>query len=352
MSSRRVFLKQAGMSALAAPLMGQGIPRTLRKPPRLRPGDTVGIFSPAGVVLDRTAIDFVRQLLWSMGLESKVAPHAMDEYGYLAGQDVDRAADINALFADPSVKALLATRGGWGCARTLPYLDYPLIRRNPKIIIGFSDLTALLLGIHAQTGLITFHGPVVESTWNDFSIDYFRRVLMDGEAVAMQETPAAPVADTAADTVVAARPVRQPALRTIHPGTATGPLLGGNLTVLCHILGSPYMPHPQNAVLFVEDIGEYVYRVDRMLTHLHLAGVMGSLAAFIFGDCRDCDPEPDYPILSLDQVLDDHLRSLSIPAFVGASIGHIRDKYTLPIGLPVEVDARAGLIRLTEAAVV
>jgi muramoyltetrapeptide carboxypeptidase len=112
------------------------------------------------------------------------------------------------------------------------------------------------------------------------------------------------------------------------------------------------MPHPQNAVLFVEDIGEYVYRVDRMLTHLHLAGVMGSLAAFIFGDCRNCDPEPDYPILSLDQVLDDHLRSLSIPAFVGASIGHIRDKYTLPIGLPVEVDARAGLIRLTEAAVV
>ena len=316
--------------------------RPLVKPPRLRPGDTVGLINPASANFLQEEVDIVVESLAALELKVKRGAHMMDRYGYLAGRDRDRAADVNTMFADPEVKAVLAVRGGWGCARILPHLDYDLIRRNPKILLGYSDVTALHLAVHARTGLVTFHGPVGVSSWTPFSVDHARRVLFDGEAL----TLANPVeeGDTLART--------EHRTRTIAPGRARGPLLGGNLTVLCNVLGSPYVPAWEGAVFFVEDVDEEIYRVDRMLTQLALAGVLGQVRGFVFGTCTECGPGSGYGSLTLEEVLADHVLPLKVPAWSGAVIGHVDKQFTLPVGLPVEIDAEAATIRMLEPAVV
>jgi muramoyltetrapeptide carboxypeptidase len=332
----------SGPALAASPRGASPEPRPLVKPPRLRPGDTVGLINPASANFLQEEVDIVVESLAALDLKVKPGAHMMDRYGYLAGHDRDRASDVNAMFADPAVKAVLAVRGGWGSARILPHLDYDLIRRNPKILLGYSDVTALHLAVHARTGLVTFHGPVGVSSWTPFSVDHARRVLFDGEALTM----ANPVeeSDTLART--------EHRTRTIAPGRARGPLLGGNLTVLCHVLGSPYVPDWEGAILFVEDVDEEIYRVDRMLTQLALAGVLGRARGFVFGTCTECGPGQGYGSLTLEEVLADHVLPLKVPAWSGAVIGHVDKQFTLPVGLPVEADADAATIRMLEPAVV
>lgn len=333
--SRRKFLSTFGLSAIASqfPVTALSSPAqtTGLKPPRLKAGDTVGLINPASII-NPEDIESVRQTLTALGLNVKLGKHLLDRYGYLAGQDRDRAADVNAMFADPSVQAILTMRGGWGCNRILPLLDYDSIRRHPKILIGFSDITSLLLAIYAKSGLIAFHGPVGLSNWNEFSVDYMQRILLNGEAVTMQNPLAMPI-------------------ETIHPGKARGKLVGGNLSVLAAMVGSPYLPDWKNSILFLEEIGEEVYRVDRMLTQLKLAGILPQISGFVFGQCSKCDPEKPDESLTLMQVLRDHLVPLKIPAWYGSMIGHIRDKFTLPIGVNVEIDASAGTLKMLESAV-
>jgi muramoyltetrapeptide carboxypeptidase len=247
------------------------------------------------------------------------------------------------MFADPSVNMIMAMHGGWGCARLLPLLNYDLIRRNPKQLIGYSDITALLLGIHAKTGLTTMHGPEGAATWNAFTTDWFRRVLMNGEAVTFQNP--AKKDDTLAQT--------KDRISTRRSGTARGQLVGGNLTVLCHLMGSAYLPDWRGKILFVEDTHEDVYSMDRMLTHLKLAGVLDQIAGFVFGKCTKCEAgSGGYGSLTLEDVLAEHIGSLTVPAFAGAMIGHITDKFTIPIGINAELNANTGTIRLLESAVV
>lgn len=278
-----------------------------------------------------------------MGLKSKLSPHFYDRYGYLAGRDADRAADLNAMFADPEVKMVMAMHGGWGCARLLPLLNYDLIRRNPKLLIGYSDITALLLGIYSKTGLATMHGPEGAATWNAYTAERFRRVLMEGEAVTY-ENPTAK-GDTLAQT--------DDRIWTIRPGTAQGALVGGNLTVLCHLIGSPYLPDWRGKILFIEDIHEDVYSVDRMLTHMKLAGILSQIAGFVFGKCTKCDAgSGGYGSLTLEDVLAEHIAPLNIPAYAGAMIGHIADKFTVPIGINARMDAEKGTLQLLESAVI
>ena len=315
--------------------------REVIKPGRLRPGDTVVLVNPAGATFDRVDADIASEHLEALGLRVRRAPHLFDRRGYLAGSDADRAADVNQQFADTSVAGLVALRGGWGCARILGLLDYSTIRSHPKVVLGFSDITALHMAIHSQTGLVTFHGPVGTSNWTAFTAGNVRRVVLEGQApVFTNPSPAGGEPDRS----------RHP-VRTIRPGRARGALLGGNLTVLSALMGSRYLPSWEGAILFLEDVGEEIYRVDRMLTHLKLAGVLDQIDGLVFGHCTDCTAGTGLDSLTLDEVLDDHLLPLKIPAWRGAMIGHIDDQLTLPLGVQAEIDAGAGTIRLLEPAV-
>lgn len=348
--NRRNFLTTFGLVTIATqlPPIAQEKPslNSILKPPRLKAGDTVGLVAPAGYI-DRKDIDDIKEVLAKLGLKVKLGAHVYNRYGYLAGSDADRATDVNAMFADASVQAILPMRGGWGCNRILPFLDYSLIRSNPKILIGLSDITSLLIAINAKSGLVTFHGPTGQSSWNPFTVDYVKRILFNGEVITLQNLKSNNNPTTS-----------QFRVETITPGKARGKLVGGNLSVLTAMIGSAYLPSWKDTILFVEEIGEEVYRVDRMLTQLKLAGILEQISGFVFGQCTDCDritkensQKDGEESLTLAQVLRDHLQPLGIPAWNGSMIGHIKDKFTLPVGVEVEIDATKGTIQLLESAV-
>ena len=312
------------------------------KPPALKTGDTIGLVCPAYSAFIKEEVQITIESLEALGFKVKKGEHMFDRYGYLAGTDADRAADINKMFADKSINGIMAMHGGWGCARILPLLDYKTIQRNPKVFIGYSDITALLLGIYSQTGLVTFHGPVGSSSWNNFSVENFRNILIEGNAVQMTN----PVKK--GDNLVQV----DDRIHTISPGVATGKLLGGNLTVLSHILGSPYVPDFKGNILFLEDVGEDIYRMDRMITQLKLAGILNQLSGFVFGKCTDCPPSKGgYGSLTMEDIYNDHITPLNVPAFSGSMIGHIKDKFTVPVGIKATIDATKGSITLNESAV-
>lgn len=317
-------------------------PRTVR-PRRLQPGDTVGLVDPASALWEPMRVEIVEESLAALGFKTKRGANLLARRGYFAGTDEQRASDVNAMFADPEVRAIHCVRGGWGCARLLPLLNWPTIARNPKILLGYSDITALLLALHARTGLVTFHGPVGTAQWNPFNVGFIKRVLQEGEAVTFENLKEIDEDDL---TVVENR------VQTLHPGTARGRLLGGNLTVLTSLVGSGYLPDWDGCILFLEDVEEAPYRIDRMLTQLRLAGILQKARAVIWGNCSDCSPGEGYGSLTITEVLQDHLRPLGVPAWQGAMIGHIERQFTLPVGIEVEVDAAAGTIRMLEPAVV
>ena len=298
--------------------------------------------APASANFESVDIEIAQEVTRAFGLEPRLGAHVRDRHGYLAGRDEDRAADVNRFFADPSVKAVLAIRGGWGCARVLPHLDWDVIQGNSKVVAGFSDITGLHCGLQAKAGFVTFHAPDAISSWPAFSVEHFRRVVFEGETVTMANPPATE------DRLVQ----RENRTRTITPGKARGRLVGGNLTVLTALLGSPYVPSFDGAILFLEDVREDVYRVDRMMTQLRLAGLLGRVRGFVFGACSQCGPGEGYGSLTLEEVLDEHVRPLGIPAYEGAMIGHQPRQFTVPIGVEVEIDAAAGSIRMLEPAVV
>jgi muramoyltetrapeptide carboxypeptidase len=346
--TRRNFIKTliatATTSAFLSPTNLGKTATPFLKPARLKPGAVVAIVSPAGATFEREDVEIVQDAVRGLGLVPKLSRHLLDRYGYLAGQDKDRAADLNQMFADPEVAAILPIRGGWGCSRMLPYLDYNLIRQNPKIIVGFSDITALTLAIYARTGVITFHGPNGLTSWKTKQTEYFRRVLFTGEAMTFQNLKDGDDEDRLMQV--------KNRIKTINPGQARGRLIGGNLSVFSGIVGSTYVPDLKGAILFLEDTNENIYRLDRLMTHLKIAGVFDKLAGFIFGQCPNCAPDADYGSLTLEEVIFDHIKPLGIPAWSGAMIGHIEPILTLPIGLEVEIDSRVGTIRMLESAVI
>lgn len=352
---RRTFIAASaaavlGAGASAETRSGSGLlalpagERTYTRAPRLRPGATVGLVTPANAVFLQDDLDVARESLQSLGLQVKLGRHVLERHGSLGGRDAERAADINAFFADPDVGAIVPVRGGWGSARLLPLLDYTLIRRHPKIVLGYSDITALLNGIHARTGLVTFHGPNAGGRWDADSVDAVRRVLFEGEAPTFANPKAKSPTNVLAQT--------EHRIRTITPGRTSGRLLGGNLTVLTTLLGSPYLPDFTDAILFLEDTGEDWYRIDRMLTALRLAGILERIRGFVFGSCADCTPGTGFASLTPDEIFADHVAPLGIPAWRGALIGHGHAQWTLPVGLPVDIDADAGTVALAEPAVV
>ena len=341
-NTRRRFIAQAATLSLGLPLLGKAGEalafageNPVIKPPALKPGDTVAISSPAGAVWEEAQVEKFAGIVKSLGLEVKTGQTLQEKYGYFAGSDELRAKELMSFFADKEVKAIFCMKGGWGCARLLDKLDYEMIRQNPKVLMGFSDITSLLLAINARTGLVTFHGPVGNSGWNEFSVDYIRRVLMSTDKFVYSY----PSVDNDKPYV-------------ITPGQASGRLAGGNLTVLAGIIGSGYLPEWKNKILFLEEAKEEPYSIDRMLTQLKLAGVLSSISGFIFGKCVKCLAEEPHKAFLFKEVLEQHIKPLGIPAYYGAMIGHIENKYTLPIGIDAQMDAGKLELRLLESAVI
>ena len=338
-SSRRNFLRSGALACLGFPLIsafsgrnGQDNRHTI-KPPALKAGDTVAISSPAGAVWDPKQAESFSAILRNLGFRIRYGRTLVEHFGYLAGSDKLRADELNSFFADKEVKAVFCMKGGWGCARLLDLLDYETISSNPKVIIGFSDITCLLVAIQARTGLVTYHGPVGNSGWNDYTTGYLKRILMNNEKVSFLPGPG--------DGDVP---------RTIRAGKATGALIGGNLSVLSGMMGSDYLPSWKNKILFLEDTGEEPYRIDRMLTQLDLCGVLKQISGFVFGKCVKCNAEESEKAFTFNEVLDQHILPLQIPAFSGAMTGHIENKITLPLGILAGIDAAAGTITLLESA--
>ena len=338
---RRAFLaaSMAAGGAAAAAAVGA---RAAIRPRRLRPGDTIALVNPSGAVFEREPYDIAAETLRALGFAVREAPHLRSRRGPYAGTDAERAADVNAMFADPGVDGLLALTGGSGGHRILPLIDYAAVARTPKFIGGFSDLTALLNAIHARTGLVTFHCPLGVSQWNAFSVEQFRTVAIDGAAATM----ANPV--EAEDALVP----KGSRTRTIRGGRARGPLVGGNLAVFSALAGSGYWPRLDGAILFLEEVNEYIYRCDRMIGTLALAGALDRLAGVVLGAFTRCEPGDGYASLTLDEVFDDWFGPLGVPVYRGASFGHVARKFTLPIGAEAEIDADAGTLRLLAPAVV
>ncbi|SIR00037.1 S66 peptidase family protein [Solilutibacter tolerans] len=341
--NRRQFLGSTALAASVIPLFGTGnavaAPRAKRLlPVPLNRGDTVGLVSPSSATDDSLGLQLTQEAMEALGFKVKTGAHYAGRRGYLAGTDAERASDINRMFADKSVNAVICVRGGWGAARLLPLLDYDLIRRNPKVLMGYSDITALHSAIQAKTGLVTFHGPIGAGSWNKFVVDQFERVFFNRELMHYQNK------QDAGDELVP----RRNRTATITGGKARGELVGGNLSVLAALAGSSYLPDFSGKILFLEDVSEAPYRIDRMMSTLKLMGALDKISGFIFGECTDCDPGGGYGSLTIEQILDDYIQPLKIPAYRGAMIGHLREQFILPVGGDVEMDADAGTFRMLE----
>lgn len=344
MISRRELariLAAAGAAAVFSPLDARSATsaRRIVKPKRLRQGDTIGLVLPASMELEPQDIGLAVEQLEALGFAVKVGAHAHDEWGYLAGRDRDRAADINTAFADPEVDGIFAYTGGWGSPRVLPHLDWDIIARNPKVIVGFSDITALINVIHQRTGLVTFHGPVGASNFEPYTLDYLRRAIMSDEPMGVIANP-----EKGENELVQ----RQYRTWTLREGMARGRIVGGNLTLMAALMGTPWEVDTDGGILFLEDVHEAPYRVDRMLTQLGQGGKFRNVRGVVWGTCSDC--RASGPTLSWDELLRDHFESLGVPVLVGLAFGHIAKRATLPIGLDAILDATAATVTITDRA--
>jgi muramoyltetrapeptide carboxypeptidase len=295
------------------------------KPPRLRQGDRIGIISPAGPVSESDLQPGLR-ILKSSGFKVCLAPHVYNNIGYLAGEDEVRLKDLHDMFLDPEVKAIFCARGGYGSLRLLDKIHYDLIKQNPKIIVGYSDITALFMAIYEKTGLITFHGPMVRDLSNNSGRNWDNLLRLLSSAKSLE--------------------IRMTEKTALIPGKAKGPLIGGNLSLISHLVGTPFLPSLAGCILFIEDRGEPIYRLDRMLAHLGLSGHLKHLAGFITGQFEECGDTAAINGLLMDIVSD-----LNIPLATGLMVGHGQKNLTLPLGLKTELDTDRMTLTFMEGGV-
>ena len=283
------------------------------RPPRLEPGDTVGIVAPASP-FDADLFDEGIKTLESMGYRTYVPDDLFERNGYLAGSDGHRIDIFHRLWADSKIRAIVCARGGYGSMRLLPFLDFSLIQKNPKIIFGLSDISALLSVIYSRTGLVTFHGPMVTTLAN------------------------API-ETREAMIAAISPDQPHKLEiengaAIHSGSASGRVCGGNLNTLNHLMGTPFAPDFRGHILFLEDRGEKPYRIDRMLTQMKQADCFQNLAGLILGDFIDCGSPQE-----IMKIFTEAFADASIPIVAGCEAGHGKQNLTIPLGLEATLDA-------------
>lgn len=302
------------------------------RPPALAPGSRVALVAAAGPIPEG-GVERAMERVRSFGWEPVAGQFCRGRRGYLSGSDAERAADLNDALRDPSIDAVWFLRGGYGTMRILDEIDWPALARNPKALIGYSDNTAVHLAANA-VGVAAFHGPHPhQPAFPDFARDGLLRVLSSPEPAGVLPFPAP-------------GPGRA---ETLAGGAADGPLVGGNLSLLSATLGTPYAVQPEGAILFLEEVGEQPYRLDRMLSHLKLAGVLDAVAGIAVGGITEA-PGEDGDRVSRE-VLHDRLGGLGVPVAAGFPFGHIDDNWTLPVGLRARLDADAGTLELLEPAV-
>jgi muramoyltetrapeptide carboxypeptidase len=314
------------------------------RPKVLRAGDTVGLITPSTGVSDPDRLALAEGMVRHFGLKPKWGKNVRKRSGYLGGSVAERVDDLHAMFTDHEVAGIFAIRGGYGSAQLLDHIDYGLIRANPKVFVGYSDITAMHLAITKKAGLVTFHGPVAVSRFTDYTQRFFRKALFETAPVGAVTNP--PESNTL-------RPSHP--LRTVRPGRATGRLLGGNLTLISTTMGTPYEIETRGRILFIEDVGEEPYRIDRMLTHMKLAGKLEAAAGIVWGECADCRPNDYKPSFdsnfSLGEIVDSILGELKIPVLGGLTIGHTDDQLTLPEGVMAMLDADKQELVIEESGV-
>jgi muramoyltetrapeptide carboxypeptidase len=343
--TRRTLVTAAAGAPLLS-LAGSSRAKPVKKPKMLKPGDTLALIAPASAADSQQAIDAARQGLQAIGFNLKPEPHILDYWGYLGGTDQHRADDVNSAFADPTVNGIMCLQGGYGAGRILPLLDYDLIRKNPKPLLGYSDITALHLAIYARAGIVTFHGPLALSTFQGLEGDVFRRVVQTPTAAGLLGIPDKPSGHPP-----------DPGAATLIPGAAQGKLAGGNLSLVSSLVGSPYLPSFEGHIVFLEDIGEEPYRIDRMLNTLWISGAMKGVRGVMFGDFSARAEKPfsaatdPSRAFTMQQVLQNFANQVNVPTYCGAWFGHIRDKYTLPLGIEAKLDADKQTLEIVEPAV-
>lgn len=308
------------------------------KPPRLRKGDLIGIISPASTPSAQEKIDKGVHYLERLGYRVKIGKHVMAQHGYLAGTDEQRAEDLNDMLRDRAVRAIFAIRGGYGTPRLLHLVDYRAVRRDPKILVGYSDVTGLQLALYRRAGLVTFSGPMVAvEMWDSidpFTEEHFWRVITSSARIGSLRNPDGE------------------RLISYNSGKATGRLLGGNLSLLASLLGTRYLPNLRHAILILEDVDEAPHRVDRMFTQLYHAGITTTINGLVLGVFTDCVPsDPSKPHLTISQVIEDAVRRMRCPVLSNLQYGHIAKKLTLPFGIQALLDTRSGTLKLQEGAV-
>lgn len=311
---------------------------SLLKPPRLRPGDTIAVVCPAGPVVPIERIAAGVSRLESRGYRVKVGRNVAGRHGHLAGTDAARLDDLNGFLRDPDVRMILAARGGYGTPRLLEGVDYAAVRRDPKWVAGYSDITALQMALLAKTGLVTVSGPMAAVEFaagpDPFTEDHFWRLVTgDPSAWEIRNPPGRPTV----------------ALRS---GSAEGVLLGGCLSLVAALVGTPYLPDTGDALLVLEDIHEHWHRVDRMLMQLRLAGRLGGLAGLVLGQFTNCRAaEPGDPGLGLAEIAGEVAAGTAFPIVAGFDYGHEARKVSLPWGVRARLDADDGSLRLLESPV-
>jgi len=315
-------------------------------PPALREGDTIAIVAPAGP-LQRERVELACQRLKNLGFQVSVPSHLYRQRGYLAGTDQERADELMAAFLDPRVKAIFPGTGGYGITRIVDRLDYEAIRRHPKILLGFSDITGLHLAIHKKTGLVTFHGPNMmwglgnEEGQDPFAAKYQWRALLEKEYLTDEGEYSDPG-------YVYEIPAETTPIEVLTPGIARGRLTGGNLSLISPLIGTEHEIETDGRILFIEDVHEEPYRIDRYLSHLRLAGKLDRLAGVIIGVFSHCEPADPASSLSLEEVFRDYFADLGVPVIMNYPVGHIRANATLPIGVLAELDTSKKQLRLLE----
>jgi muramoyltetrapeptide carboxypeptidase len=335
---RRSFIFQSSILGLSTsvaslPLKASQANVEIIKPKALPKNARVGLITP-GSALTRSAFEKTIQNLEIQGYEVVFSPNLRVRSGFLSGTDEQRVSDIHKMFDDTNIDGIFCARGGYGCGRLVDKIDYDIIKDNPKPFIGYSDITALHSAFYHHTGLITFHGPVGASEWNDFSADYVFDVLHNGKKVK----------------------IRADETQVIAHGQAEGKLVGGNLTLLTSQIGTTHDPDYDGHILFIEEVGEATYRIDRMLTQLLSSGKLDKVKGIALGYFTDCDVKNNDPgfeySIGLQEVFADRLGQLGVPVVYGFPFGHEPHNCTLPIGIKAELNSDKGMLKLLESAVV
>ncbi len=311
----------------------------LLKPKKLSSNDVIGIICPASVPKDLTNIEKSVNYFEKLSYRVEIGKNVGKERGYLAGEDEERLEDFHDMFKNKHVKAVFCARGGYGSARLLDKINFSLIKKNPKIFVGYSDITALNLSIYKKTGLVTFAGPMAVSDFSDeiseFTEENFWRIVTSSKNIGKIVNP------------------NCERFYSLNKGKAEGQLFAANLTILCSLLGTEYLPNLKGAILLIEDINEPPYKIDRMFNQLKLSKIINNLKGLLFGRFVDCyESDKSKSTLSLNEVIIDYFDNLKIPVMYNIKHGHVSDNITLPIGVKTKINSGRGIIQILENAVV